>query len=146
MNNMIAQVLEEKEATKFAEKVGVPLAFINPSTILGPIMSPKAAGFSINIIKVSMQECMHTCQTVYNQGQLPGMHAYMSNWCKDACICVRLLACQTPLACLPVEGKRCNMGRQSCTPFIFRQTNKWLFQSLQIMIAANTQCNTRYRP
>ena len=48
------QILEEKEAQKFAESVGVPLAFINPSAILGPIMSPKAAGFSINIIKVTI--------------------------------------------------------------------------------------------
>ena len=50
------QILEEKEVQKFAENVGVPLAFINPSTILGPIMSPKAAGFSINIIKVSVSK------------------------------------------------------------------------------------------
>ena len=47
------QILQEKEEEKLASKIGVPLAFINPSCILGPILSPKASGFSIEIMKVS---------------------------------------------------------------------------------------------
>ena len=48
-----SQILAEPEAQKWAAEVGVPLAFINPSCILGPVLPPKAYGFSMDIMEVT---------------------------------------------------------------------------------------------
>lgn len=48
------QILVERDAKQLASKIGVPLAIICPSCILGPVISPKAFGFSIDIMKVTV--------------------------------------------------------------------------------------------
>ncbi|KAK9804404.1 hypothetical protein WJX72_011202 [[Myrmecia] bisecta] len=51
-----SKVLAERVATELADKVGVGLAFINPSFILGPITSPIGVGFSVQVILKTLLE------------------------------------------------------------------------------------------
>lgn len=53
------QILVERDAKQLASKIGVPLAIICPSCILGPVISPKAYGFSIDIMKVTVLGQQH---------------------------------------------------------------------------------------
>ena len=61
------QILVERDAKQLASKIGVPLAIICPSCILGPVISPKAYGFSIDIMKVTVANIFFGQQHVENR-------------------------------------------------------------------------------
>jgi nucleoside-diphosphate-sugar epimerase len=51
-----SKVDSERVATELAAKAGIPIAFINPGWILGPVTSPVGAGFTIEVMLKTLLE------------------------------------------------------------------------------------------